>query len=52
MKLEGRVQFKNVQFHYPNREDINVLSGVDLDIAPGERIALVGPSGAGKSTIA
>lgn len=52
LKLEGRVQFKNVQFHYPNREDINVLSGVDLDIAPGERIALVGPSGAGKSTIA
>jgi ABC-type multidrug transport system fused ATPase/permease subunit len=52
LKLKGRVQFKNVQFHYPNREDINVLSGVDLDIAPGERIALVGPSGAGKSTIA
>ena len=52
LKLEGRVQFKDVQFHYPNREDINVLSGVDLDIAPGERIALVGPSGAGKSTIA
>ena len=52
LKLEGRVQFKNVQFHYPNREDINVLSGIDLDIAPGERIALVGPSGAGKSTIA
>ncbi|MDE0978500.1 MAG: ABC transporter transmembrane domain-containing protein, partial [Flavobacteriales bacterium] len=35
LQLQGRVQFKGVRFHYPNREDINVLSGVDLNIAPG-----------------
>ncbi|KAI2787189.1 ABC transporter 1 [Penicillium oxalicum] len=46
-----RVQFRDVHFAYPARDDIKVLNGLSLDIQPGTFCALVGPSGAGKSTI-
>jgi ABC-type multidrug transport system fused ATPase/permease subunit len=36
---------------YAYREGHNVLHGIDLDLHPGERLAVVGPSGAGKSTL-
>ena len=45
----GRVSFENVRFGYPGRAP--VLDGLDLEIAPGQRVGLVGASGAGKSTI-
>lgn len=47
--IEGHIQFKNVNFTYDGRQD--VLKDINLDIAPGEIVALVGPSGAGKSTM-
>jgi ABC-type multidrug transport system fused ATPase/permease subunit len=48
---KGAVRFEKVSFAYPSRRTQPVLTEVDLDIRPGETIALVGPSGAGKSTI-
>ncbi len=46
----GSVRFAGVDFAYASR-DVGVLHGIDLDVAPGEVVALVGPSGAGKSTV-
>ncbi len=48
---EGRLRFEGVSFNYPSRPDLPAVHGFDLDIVPGERIAVVGPSGAGKSTL-
>ncbi len=45
------VRLEGVSFTYPGREG-EVLDAVDLELAPGETVALVGPSGGGKSTVA
>ncbi|MGQ0442465.1 MAG: ABC transporter ATP-binding protein [Methylophilaceae bacterium] len=44
----GQVQFKQVDFAYPNQKQI--LQNFQLEIKPGEKVGLVGRSGAGKST--
>ncbi len=45
------VRLERVSFSYPARE-APVLTGLDLELAPGRSVALIGESGAGKSTVA
>jgi len=48
---EAPVRLENVSFAYPSRPSL-VLNDLDLELLPGETVALVGPSGAGKTTVA
>ena len=48
--IEGRIRFESVTFGYD--ADHLVLRDVNLELEPGEVLAVVGPTGAGKSTIA
>lgn len=50
--LAGPIHFNNVQFAYPERPEIPVLTDFNLEITDGECVAIVGSSGSGKSTIA
>ncbi|MEM9554024.1 MAG: peptidase domain-containing ABC transporter [Acidobacteriota bacterium] len=50
-RLSGRIRVDGVSFRYGPRAPL-VVRDADIEIAPGEFVALVGPSGAGKSTLA
>ncbi|HEY0185045.1 MAG TPA: ABC transporter ATP-binding protein [Rhodopila sp.] len=54
----GEIRIENLHFDYgrvrenvPGKRYPAVLHGINLTIAPGERVGLIGPSGAGKSTL-
>jgi ATP-binding cassette subfamily B protein len=47
--FRGAVRFDQVKFAYQPGQ--RVLEGIDFEVAPGQRVALVGPSGMGKSTL-
>lgn len=49
-EIGGSIEFRNVHFRYPTRPEQPVLRGLNLDIKPGQYVALVGASGCGKST--
>jgi len=48
---EGKVDFENINFAYPDEPNVEVLHNLTLHVKPGQMIALVGPTGAGKTTI-
>jgi ATP-binding cassette subfamily B protein len=49
--VRGAIAFEQVGFAYPSRPEQPALTQIDVQIQPGETLALVGPSGAGKSTL-
>ena len=49
--IHGNIVFENVSFAYPSNPDQRVLQNLNLEIEPGQNVAIVGPSGSGKSTI-
>jgi len=48
---KGAIKFDEVDFRYRDDDEAAVLSNINFDIKPGQRIAMVGSSGSGKSTI-
>lgn len=49
-KAQGGIEFQEVSFHYSDTNE-EVLSHVNLQVKPGDYVALVGTSGAGKTTL-
>lgn len=49
-KAKGKIEFQEVSFHYTDNKE-EVLSHVNLEVNPGDYVALVGTSGAGKTTL-
>lgn len=47
--IEGRVTFENVAFSY--EEDQSLITNMNLEVNPGDSVAIVGPTGAGKTTL-
>lgn len=49
-ELQGKIEFKNVSFTYPDT-GIKALRGISFAVNPGESLAIIGTTGSGKSTV-
>jgi len=50
-RIQGKIEFRNVCFNYPNEPNVCILNQVNFLIPSGSSLAICGPSGSGKSTI-
>lgn len=48
-QVEGRVRFENVNFSYTS--EVPLIEHMNLEVKPGQRVAIVGPTGCGKTTV-
>jgi ATP-binding cassette subfamily B protein len=48
--LEGSIKFENVSFSYPGNEKL-ILNNINLEVKPGQTVAIVGTTGSGKTTL-
>ena len=51
MDIKGDIEFKNINFSYPTKKEVEILKNFNLKIDKGTFIRIVGASGSGKSTI-
>ena len=49
--IEGKIEFRDVSFAYPDDPDHNIIEGIDLTIEKGQTVALMGKTGSGKSSL-
>ncbi|KAG0331724.1 Multidrug resistance protein 1 [Podila horticola] len=49
--IQGHIVVTDVDFAYPSRPDVPILKKMNIEVLPGQTVALVGHSGSGKSTI-
>ncbi|MBL4671094.1 MAG: ATP-binding cassette domain-containing protein, partial [Arenicella sp.] len=51
VETKGGIKFDKVEFKYRDSDELSILSDINFEIEPGDRVAMVGASGSGKSTI-